>query len=429
MLLLKGGRVFDPGRGTDRKADLLIDRDQGVIKALGRNLKVAGAAVRDCRGLLVCPGFIDVHVHFREPGYEAKETIASGAAAAVHGGFAAVITMPNTNPSLDNETSVAYQLLRAREAGRARVYPTGCITVGRKGRKMAELGILARAGAVAFSDDGNAVASSRALRYAFEYSHGLGRTIIEHCEDAELSEGGIIHEGLVSAALGLGGWPAAAEELIVARDLRLCELTGGRLHIAHISTAGSIELVRKAKACGVPVTAEVTPHHLLLTDELCRSFEPVYRVNPPLRSAADVAACRAALRDGTIDVIASDHAPHTEEEKARGFVEAPNGVIGLESTIGVLLTELVGKGELSLSRFVEALTAAPARAFGLCGGSLEVGGPADLTLLDLEREWTLEPEQFRSKGRNCPFAGYKLKGAPVETIVAGCSHHAGPDDA
>jgi dihydroorotase len=422
-LLLRGGRVFDPGLNLDFVGDILIDKQNGLIRQLGPGLKAdRQTEIRDCRDLLLCPGFIDIHVHFREPGYESKETIATGSAAAVHGGFAAVATMPNTDPPLDNEATVAYQLLRDREAGGARVYPIGCITVGRQGKELAGLGLLARAGAVAFSDDGAAVPSARVLRYALEYAKSLNRPIIEHCEDAELSGGAIMHEGLVSASLGINGSPAAAEELIVARDLRLCELTGGRLHIAHVSTAGSAALIREAKRKGLPVTAEVAPHHLLLTDELCRTFDPLYKVNPPLRSAADAAACREALRTGVIDAIASDHAPHSAEEKAREFVEAPHGIIGLESTVGVLLTDLVAAGELSLERMVTALTGGPAKALGLPGGVLEAGGPADVTILDLNRRWTLNSEKFHSKGRNCPFAGRKLKGLAVETIVGGRSH-------
>jgi len=315
----------------------------------------------------------------------------------------------------------------------ARVFPMGTITRGRAGQELAELGLMARGGggqpgAVAFTDDGAAVPGSMIMRSAFEYACALDRVIVEHCEDHDLSNGAIMHEGKVSAALGINGYPSAAEEIIVARDIRLAKLAGARFHVSHISAKGAVQLVREGKAKGVRVTAEVSPHHLLLTDECCRGFDPVYKMNPPLREQSDIDACLEGLLDGTIDCLASDHAPHTAEEKAREFVEAPNGIIGLESNISVLLSKLVLTGKLPLARFVEAWTTAPARCLGLekfgVTGTLTVGGAADVTVLDLDQEWTLDASVFKSKGRNCPFKGWKLKGSPVYTVVGGVVHEA-----
>jgi dihydroorotase len=415
--VLKSGRVFDPSKKLDKAADVLIDRRKGTITEIGKGLK--GDETIDCKGLLVCPGFMDIHVHFREPGFTSKETIASGASAAVHGGFSSVVVMPNTDPPLDNTASIAYQYLQAQNAGKARVYPMGCITRGRQGQEMADLGLLCRAGAIAFTDDGNCVPSTFILRSAFEYLRSLGKVLCEHCEDHDLSQGAIMHEGKVSAALGINGYPSAAEEIIIARDIRLCKLAGARLHVQHVSAKGSVALVREAKRKDVRVTTEVTPQHLLLTDEECRSFDPVFRMNPPLRETSDTEACLEGLLDGTIDCFASDHAPHTEEEKSLEFSEALNGMIGLESSVGVVLTKLVATGKLPLARFVEAFTSSAAKCFNLPGGSLEVGGPADLTVLDLNHRWTLDSSRFLSKARNCPFNGWELKGAPVWTVVKG----------
>jgi len=430
-LVLKNGRVFDPSRKLDQGADVLVDKAAGIIVEIGPGLK--GDETLECSGKLVCPGFLDIHVHFREPGNNAKETIATGSAAAVHGGFTTVVTMPNTDPPLDNAAAIAYQYLQAKNANKARIFPMGCITKGRAGQELAELGLMARGsggqpGAVAFTDDGAAVPGSMIMRSAFEYAGTLDRVIVEHCEDHDLSNGAIMHEGKVSAALGINGYPSAAEEIIVARDIRLAKLGGARFHVSHISAKGAVALVREAKAKGVRVTAEVSPHHLLLTDECCRDFDSVYKMNPPLREQSDVDACLEGLLDGTIDCLASDHAPHTSEEKAREFVDAPNGIIGLESNIAVLLTKLVLTGKMPLARFVEAWTTAPARCLGLekfgVSGTLNIGGPADITVLDLDQEWTLDAKVFKSKARNCPFIGWKLKGAPSYAIVGGIVHQA-----
>jgi dihydroorotase len=430
-LVLKNGRIFDPARKVDQAGDLLIDTTRGTIAEIGKNLR--GDQTIDCKDKVVCPGFIDIHVHFREPGYSSKETIATGAAAAVHGGFSSVVAMPNTDPPLDNPASIAYQYLQAQNAGKCRVFPAGCVTKGRAGAEMAELGLMAKGisgqfGAVAYTDDGASVPGSMVMRSAFEYASALGRVITEHCEDRDLSNGAIMHEGKVSAALGINGYPSAAEEIIIARDIRLAKLGNARFHVAHVSAKGSVSLVREAKAKGVKVTAEVTPHQLLLTDECCRTFDPVYKMSPPLREQSDLDALLEGLLDGAIDCFSSDHAPHTHEDKAREFVDAPNGVIGLESSIGVLLTKLVATGKLPLARFVEAWTAAPARCLGLdkfgVTGALAAGGPADITVLDLDTAWRLDATSFKSKARNCPFNGWQLKGGPAYTIVAGVVHEA-----
>jgi dihydroorotase len=441
-LSLKNARVFDPAQSLDRIADVLVDQTAGTILDIGPNLK--GDVALDLSGKLLCPGFLDIHVHFREPGNIAKETISTGSEAAVHGGFSTVVVMPNTDPGLDSPPALAYQYLQAQNAGFARVFPMGTITAGRKGTELAELGLMTqpsagrdglpgknnpvRYGAVAFTDDGAAVPSSQVMRLAFEYARKLDRPIVEHCEDHDLSNGAIMHEGKVSAALGINGYPSAAEEIVVARDIRLAKLADSRFHVSHISAKGSVALVREAKAKGVKVTAEVSPHHLLLTDEGCRNFDSNYKMNPPLREQSDIEACLAGLLDGTIDCLASDHAPHTSEEKAREFVDCPNGIIGLESNIGVLLTKLVHTGKLPLARFVEAWTSSAARCLSLqhfgIDGTLRIGGPADITVLDLDKEWTLDAGRFKSKARNCPFHGWKLKGAPLYTLVGGAVHEA-----
>ncbi len=360
-----------------------------------------------------------MHAHLREPGAKSKETIRSGAEAAVHGGFCAVVAMPNTDPPVDNEASVAFAYLQSERAGFARVFPAGTITAGLAGESLSEMGLLARAGAVCFTDDGRCVADAGLLRCALEYSKAFGRVIMEHCEDVALSEGAVINEGPVSAVLGINGYPAVAEEIMVDRDVRLAEFTGGRLHVTHVSTAGSVHILRAAKARGVNVTCDVTPHHLLLTDDACLSFDPVFRVNPPLRSRRDADELLAGLLDGAVDCIATDHAPHTAEEKSQEFIAAPSGVIGMESAVGVLLDRLVRPGKLPLRRLVEAMSCNPARILGLDGGTLEPGARADITVLDLGLEWTVDPAKFRSKSRNCPFAGWKVVGAPVFTVVGG----------
>lgn len=415
-ILIKGGHIVDPSTGQDGPGDLYIV--DGRLAPVPSGTLGADQTI-DARGLAVVPGLIDIHVHFREPGHEESETIASGAMAAVAGGFTSVACMPNTQPALDNEAAAEYVFLQAERAGAANVYPIGAVTKGRAGQELAELGQLAREGAVAFSDDGAPVMNAEVMRRALQYSAMFDKPIIDHCEDCHLSCGGVMNEGVVSTTLGLPGWPKVAEDVMVARDIMLAQETGGHIHIAHISTARATELVREGKARGVRVTAEVTPHHLLLTDELVRSFDPVYRMNPPLRTQADVDACREGLRDGTIDCIASDHAPHAPETKARPFTEAPFGVIGLESTVPVVITTLLKSGFMTLPDLVDRMACAPARILGLNKGTLALGADADVTLIDLDREFVLDASTFYSKSRNCPFAGQTWFGKVVTTIVGG----------
>jgi dihydroorotase len=417
-ILIKGGRVIDPANGRDGVSDVLLTN--GRIAAVGPDLEApAGAEVIDATGLIVAPGLIDMHVHLREPGSELEETIASGSRAAVAGGFTTVCAMPNTDPCTDNEGAVEFVASRARAADLANVLPIGAITVGRKGEQMAELGQMVRAGAVAFSDDGDSVRNSGLLRQCLTYGKMFGKPFISHAEDKDLSGSGVMHAGPLSARLGLSGIPAAAEEIIVARDIMLARMTGAKLHIAHLSTAGSCDLVRRAKAAGLAVSAEVTPHHLALTEESVATFDPNFKMSPPLRTAADVAALKAGLKDGTIDCLASDHAPHEQEEKDLEFAFAPFGVIGLESSLAIVIRELIDSKILSWPELLAKLTANPARVLGLDRGTLSVGVPADLTLIDPTLEWTIDARRFESKSRNCPFHGQKVRGKAVVTIVGG----------
>jgi dihydroorotase len=417
-LLIRGGRVIDPVNGLDGVQDVLIEA--GVIRRVG--IRVAapeGVAVVDASGKVVCPGLIDVHVHLREPGYEYKETVATGTRAAAAGGFTAVCCMANTNPVNDNRSITDYILAKAATEGVVRVYAIGAVTRGLRGEELAELAELAEAGCVAFSDDGKCVMNARLYRRAMEYTLPFGTALISHAEDAHLANGWCMNEGVVSTELGLPAAPAAAEEIMVARDLLLAELTGAHVHIAHTSTAGSVRLIRDAKARGIRVTAEVTPHHLVLTEEVVRSFDANTKMAPPLRTKRDTEALLEGLIDGTIDCIATDHAPHALSEKEGEFDQAAFGIVGLETAVAVLHDRLVRTGALSLPTLVARLSADPARIFRLPGGSLSPGAPADVTIIDTERELTVEPARFQSRSRNTPFAGWKLRGAPVTTIVGG----------
>jgi dihydroorotase len=415
-ILIKGGQVIDPGRGNG-PADVLIER--GKITAVGPKLKApAGAKVLDAEGKIVLPGFIDLHVHFREPGFEYKETIQSGAAAAVAGGFTSVCCMPNTNPVNDNQSITEFILEKARVAGTANVFPIGAITKGLEGKELAEIGDLHRVGCVAISDDGLPVMNSLVMRRAMEYAIAFDVPVVDHCEDLHLSEGGCMNEGFVSTQLGLPGVPAAAEDVMVARNLALAELTGARLHLAHLSTAGSVRMVRDAKARGIKVTAEACPHHFMLTEEAVCGYNTHAKMNPPLRTWADVQAIKEGLRDGTIDAIATDHAPHAMQEKQQEFAAAPNGIVGLETAWPLTLT-LVEEGVLSLEAAVAKLTTEPAKAFGLAKGTLAPGADADVTIADLHKSWEVDPARFRSKSRNTPFAGWKVKGRILTTLVGG----------
>jgi dihydroorotase len=417
-LLLRGGRVVDPSQNQDGVADVLVV--DGQIAATGRGLGAPdGAEILDAAGKVVAPGLIDLHVHLREPGQEDVETVASGARAAAAGGFTAVCPMPNTDPVTDNQAAVGFIVKQAAAAGAARVYPIGAVSLGQKGAQLAEFGELVAAGAVAVSDDGKPVLSSHLMRMALAYARTFDLPVADHCEDPALKAGGVMHEGLVSTRLGLRGIPAAAEEIMVARDILLTELTGGHLHLCHLSTRGSVELIRRAKEKGLRVTAEVTPHHLTLTHEACEGYNTNAKMNPPLREAADVTALRVALREGTIDVIASDHAPHHYDAKEREFDDAPFGVLGLETALGLGLTELVAHGLLTLSGLIERMSTAPARVFRLPGGTLKRGAVADVVLFDAEARWVVEPERFFSKNRNTPFAGRELQGRVLRTLVDG----------
>ena len=417
-LLIRNGRVVDPAGGTDAGADVLIA--DGRIQKVGRALKApAGAELIDATGKVVCPGFIDMHVHLREPGFEYKETIASGTRAAAAGGFTAVACMANTFPVNDNRAVTDYILARAKVEGVVRVYPIGAVTRNLEGRQLAEMAEQAEAGCVAFSDDGKCVMDAELYRRAMEYALPFGTPIISHAEDCHLAHGAPMNEGLVSTELGLSGQPGAAEDVMVARDIILAELTGAHLHIAHISTAGAVRLVREARARGVRVTAEVTPHHLVLTDEAVRSYDPNCKMAPPLRTKRDVEACLEGLIDGTIDCVATDHAPHATSEKEGEFAEAASGVVGLETAVPLLLDRLVRPGVVDLPTLVARLSTGPARLLNLPGSSLAPGAPADVTVLDLERAWTVEPAAFHSRSRNTPFGGFTGTGAPWMTLVGG----------
>ncbi len=416
-LLLKGGRIVDPAQGIDETADLMID--DGLIVGVGAGLDANGADVLDVSGCVVAPGFIDMHVHLREPGQEYKETIKSGTEAAAAGGFTGVACMPNTSPVNDHRAITELIIERANEEGVVPVYPIGCVSVGQRGEALAEIGELVDGGCVAVSDDGYPVATTELMRRALEYTRMFDIPVIEHCEDLSLTGTAPMNEGRVSTALGFKGHPTAAEDIIVARDLVLAELTGGSLHCAHISSAGALRMIRDAKARGIGVTCEVTPHHFVLTDEEVRSFDTNTKMNPPLRSQADVDAVIEALGDGTVDAIVTDHAPHHADEKALEFDLAPFGIIGLETAVPLACDRLLHRGHVTLQRLVELLSVNPARILRLDAGDLSEGAMGNVTVLDLERTATVDVAAFASKSRNTPFDGWELKGWPVFTIVAG----------
>jgi dihydroorotase len=417
-LLVQNGRVVDPVNSVDAVQDVLVDGDR--IQRIGRGLTPPpDGTVLDATGKVVCPGFIDIHVHLREPGLEYKETVSSGTRAAAAGGFTAVCCMANTQPVNDNRSVTDYILAKAATEGVVRVYPIGAVTRGLAGKELAELAELAEAGCVGFSDDGRCVMNAALYRRAMEYTLPFGAPVISHAEDHDLSRGTAMNEGVVSTELGIPGAPAAAEDVMVARDILLAELTGAHVHIAHVSTAGAVRLVRDAKARGVRVTAEVTPHHLVLTEEAVRGFDSNTKMNPPLRTKRDVEVLLEALIDGTIDCIATDHAPHAASEKEGEYDQAAFGIVGLETAVGLLLDRLVKTGALPLGTLIARLGRDPARLLGLPGGSLAAGAPADVTILDLEAGWTIDPARFQSKSRNSPFGGWALTGRPWKTIVGG----------
>jgi dihydroorotase len=420
-LLIKGGRIIDPSQQIDKIADLLIEEGQiRSIDSVNAGRKAASdIEVFDATGRVVAPGFIDLHVHLREPGEEYKETIASGAAAAVAGGFTSICAMPNTKPVNDQASITRYIIDKAREAAQARVYPVGAITRESKGEELAEMAEMKAAGAVAVSDDGRPVMDSQVMRHALEYARDHNLVVVDHCQDVHLSAGGVINEGRYSTLLGLKGMSGASEESHVNRDIMLARLTGARVHIAHISTANSVRLVTAAKQTGIPITCEVTPHHLALTDAAVMGFDTNTKMNPPLRSEEDRLALIQHVVDGTIDAIATDHAPHHSDEKMLEYDLAPFGVVGLETALGVALTVLFHSGAVALPRVIEMFTTGPARAFAIPGGTLAPGSPADVTIFDPNREWTVDPHRFKSKSRNTPFAGWRLRGAVVATFVGG----------
>jgi dihydroorotase len=417
-LLLRGGRVVDPSRGLDARLDVRLEG--GRIAEIGAALDPSGdAAIVDCAGRAVVPGLVDVHVHLREPGREDEETVESGTRAAVAGGFTAVCAMPNTDPVADSRGAVESLLALAERAGLARVHPIAAATRGSRGTEMTEIGDLVDAGAVAVSDDGRPVADAGLVRRLLEYLRLFDVPLVQHCEDLSLSAGGVMHEGTVSTRLGLRGIPASAEEVVLARDLLLAERAGGRYHAAHVSTARGAELVASARARGARVTAEVTPHHLLLDHEAVGGYDTNAKMSPPLRTPEDREALVLALADGTIEAVATDHAPHHADEKDRPFPEAPFGIVGLETAFALLHTELVLGGRLTLGQLVERMSTGPARIFRLPGGTLSPGGVADVSVLDLEEEWTVEPDRFLSLSRNTPFAGRRVTGRAWLTIVDG----------
>ncbi len=419
-LLLKGGRIVDPSRNKDEVSDLLVEN--GKIVKIGKNLlrsaKPSGTEVLDLRGKVVVPGLIDMHTHLREPGFEYKETIASGSEAALAGGFTSIACMPNTNPVNDSRSITEYILRKAAECGLVNVYPIAAITLRSEGALLSEFWDLKDAGAVGFSDDGRSVMNGALMRRALEYASSLGMPVIAHCEDNNLSAGGAMHEGFVSTELGLSGIPGIAEDVMIARDLLLAEFTGAALHIAHVSTAGAVRLIRDAKSRGVRVTSETAPHYFSLTDEALRSFDTNTKVYPPLRSAEDVTAILEGLSDGTIDIIASDHAPHGRTDKEVEFDYAASGLTGLETSLALSLA-LVSEGVLTLPALIEKMTIRPAVLLSIPKGTLEIGVDADITIIDTKRDWTIDCTLFRSRGKNSPFHGRAVKGKAVMTIVGG----------
>ena len=419
-ILIKGGRIIDPSQGIDQKGNVLIEN--GKIKSFPKTTKKyeddKKVKVIDAKGKVVSPGFVDIHVHLREPGFEHKENIKTGCESAAAGGFTTIVCMPNTNPVNDNASVTEYILLKARTEGIVNVFPIGAITKGQKGESLAQIGEMYEAGCVGVSDDGMPVMNSKVLRHAMEYVQAFDIPVISHAEDVNLSGPGVMNEGDVSTQLGLAGIPCASEDIIVSRDITVAELTGARLHICHVSTAGSVRLIREAKERGVKVTAEATPHHFILTDEAVRQYDTNAKMNPPLRSETDRLAVIEGLKDDTLDAIATDHAPHSEDEKKVEFDLAPFGIVGLETALALSL-KLVEEGALSLERVISKLTNVPSDILNLGKGTLKEGSPADVVIFDPEKEITVDKNKFHSKAKNSPFEGWKLKGSIEYTLVNG----------
>jgi dihydroorotase len=415
-ILLEGGRVIDPSQGLDRITNVLVN--QGRIAAYDA-IATGEETVIDASGKIVSPGLIDMHVHLREPGREEDETILTGTSAAVAGGFTSIACIPNTEPPIDTQASVEFIQHQAVRADQCNVYVVACVSKNREGKELAELGQLIQAGAVAFSDDGAPVYDAELMRRALEYCGMFDKPILNHAEVRELTQGGVMHEGLMSLVLGLPGMPAVAEDVMTGRDIALADATGGRIHMMHVSSAGSVDLIRRAKGRGVRVTTEVCPHHFTLTDESLRSFDSNYKMSPPLRGQEHVDACIAGLRDGTIDVICTDHAPHALEKKMRELDQAPFGIVGLETALGLVVTRLIEPGHLDWPTALAKMTINPARILGINKGTLKIGADADITVIDPEVRWTVNPARFRSKSTNTPFAGWNLQGRADAVIVGG----------
>lgn len=416
--LVTGVKICRKGKLGQRRGFIHVRR--GRIEGLGvGSPKVEGLPVLDGEGLVCAPGFVDLHVHFREPGHEEKETVATGSKAAAAGGYTSVVTMPNTDPAIDNSGMVRYLIDRGREAGLCRIHPTGAVSPGREGQGMTEFGDMVSAGAVGFTDDGNPMASGGLMANALKYADVLGVPIITHAEDRSIVGKGAMHGGYWSARLGIAGMPRAGEDAAVFRDIELARATGGHLHVAHVSTKGAVEIIRRAKSEGLRVTAEATPHHFSLDHSNCRDYSPLFKMNPPLREPDDVNAVAEGLADGTLDAIATDHAPHTNTEKEHQFDQAPFGVIGLETALGVGITYLVNTGIMDLGRLVECLSEAPARIFNLPGGKLEEGSEADFVLFDPKLQWTVDANRFQSLSRNSSYLGETLTGRVVATFRGG----------
>lgn len=417
-ILIKNGRIIDPSCKFDGISDIFVSN--GKVAELKENITASADHIIDAKGKIVISGLIDIHTHLREPGHEEEETIASGTRAAAHGGVTTIFCMPNTHPPLDNAPAVEFILLKAQKEGLVNVFPIGCITKGSAGEELAEIGVLKKAGVIAVSDDGNPVMNSQVMRRALEYTKMFNIPVISHCEDKYISKNGVMNEGHFSMVLGLRGIPPQSEEIMVSRDIMLAELTCGHLHIAHVSTAGSVDLIRQAKKKNINVTAETCPHYFTLTDEAVNNYNTNTKMNPPLRTQKDVDAIKEGLADGTIDCIATDHAPHTEEEKNKEYDLAPFGIIGLETMLGLVVTELIDKKVLTWSEAVSKMTCNPAAIFGLTGrGTIKPGSIADISIIDPDKEYILNFQDFMSKSKNSPFAGRTLRGRTEITIVGG----------